>query len=89
MSNIIELEERKCFDFFWKEISHTDEGFGLIRDNNVQRDMSSIASIGFGLSLVVKEDILQKKRERSEQFALLKQCMKMQKKNMDFSTIFF
>ena len=48
MSNIIELEERKCFDFFWKEISHTDEGFGLIRDNNVQRDMSSIASIGFG-----------------------------------------
>ena len=53
MSNIIELEERKCFDFFWKEISHTDEGFGLIRDNNVQRDMSSIASIGFGLAGIV------------------------------------
>ena len=47
---ILEEEERKCFDFFWKEVSESKEGFGLIRDNDVKRDMCSIASVGYGLA---------------------------------------
>ena len=55
MADILEKEQRKCFDFFWNEVSLTEESYGLIRDNTnkKQLDMCSIASIGFGLPAIV------------------------------------
>lgn len=55
MVDIIEKEQRKCFDFFWNEVSLSEESYGLIRDNTnkQQLDMCSIASIGFGLPAIV------------------------------------
>lgn len=52
---VLELEARGCFDFFWKETTIEDAGYGLIRDNTYEwaRDVSSIASVGFGLSAYV------------------------------------
>jgi hypothetical protein len=50
ISRVLEEEERKCFDFFWNEVSESKESYGLIRDNDVKRDMCSIASVGFGLA---------------------------------------
>ena len=50
MSNIIEKEARKCFEFFWKEVSLSEETYGLIRDNNRNLKMCSIASVGYGLA---------------------------------------
>lgn len=50
VSRVLEEEERKCFDFFWNEVSQSKEGYGLIRDNDVDRDMCSVASVGFGLA---------------------------------------
>lgn len=50
---IIELEEKKCFEFFWNEVSLKEESFGLIRDNSMNPDMASIASVGFGLGAIV------------------------------------
>ena len=47
---ILDLEERSSFDFFWKEASLSDRGYGLIRDNTKDRNVASIASVGFGLS---------------------------------------
>ncbi len=47
---ILDLEERLSFDFFWKEVSLSDRGYGLIRDNTKDRNVASIASVGFGLS---------------------------------------
>ena len=47
---ILDLEERSSFDFFWKEVSLSDRGYGLIRDNTKDRNVASIASVGFGLS---------------------------------------
>lgn len=49
-NSIMEAEERGCFDFFWNEVSLTQKGYGLIRDNNINRSMCSIASVGFGLA---------------------------------------
>ncbi len=49
-SNVMEAEERGCFEFFWREVSLTPEGLGLIRDNDVNREMCSIASVGYGLA---------------------------------------
>lgn len=54
---ILDLEARKCFDFFWNE-ANVDEnslGYGLIRDNTAPtfKEMASIASVGFGLSAIV------------------------------------
>jgi hypothetical protein len=53
---LLELESRACFEFFWKEVN-TDKnspGFGLIRDR-VPSDgtMASIAAVGFGLTAIV------------------------------------
>jgi len=48
--DIIELEEKLCFEFFWNEVSKSDEGYGLILDNTRDKDVASIASVGFGLS---------------------------------------
>lgn len=53
MSNIIEQEARKCFDFFWNEVSLSEESYGLIRDNNENKKMCSIASVGYGLPAIV------------------------------------
>lgn len=54
---ILELEMKGSFDFFWKE-ANTDEnspGYGLVRDGNGEKDehRASIASVGFGLSAIV------------------------------------
>ena len=53
MKNIIEKEQKACFDFFWNEVSLSDEVYGLIRDNTKNKNMCSIASIGFGLPAIV------------------------------------
>lgn len=55
--NIVTLEARKSFDFFWQE-ANTDPdspGYGLIRDNTEpgMEAMASIASVGFGLSAII------------------------------------
>ena len=34
ISRVLEEEERKCFDFFWNEVSESKESYGLIRDND-------------------------------------------------------
>lgn len=47
---ILEEEEKRCFDFFWNEVSESEKSYGLIRDNDVERDMCSIASVGYGLA---------------------------------------
>lgn len=51
--DILELESKGCFDFFWKE-TNTDKnspGFGLIRDRAPGNpSMASIASVGYGLT---------------------------------------
>jgi hypothetical protein len=60
MKNIHELvnnELKGCFDFFWNE-ANTDKnspGFGQIRDKNKKGSelVSSIASVGFGLTAIV------------------------------------
>jgi len=49
---ILALEAKACFDFFWNE-ANTDPnspGYGLIRDNSKVQQMASIASVGYGLS---------------------------------------
>lgn len=55
--DILELEEKGCFDFFWNEATSEGEGFGLIKDSTAQSEQaektSSVASVGFGLSAIV------------------------------------
>lgn len=57
MENILEMESRACFDFFWNEANSdkSSPGFGLVRDKsaNGSENMASIASVGFGLSAIV------------------------------------
>lgn len=50
--NIVELEEKACFDFFWNEVSTEEATYGLIRDNTKHRNMASIASVGYGLGAI-------------------------------------
>lgn len=54
---ILELEMKGSFDFFWKEANTNPEspGFGLIRDGNGVngKNQASIASVGFGLSGII------------------------------------
>lgn len=52
--DIVDLEEKKSFDFFWNT-ANSDEnslGYGLIPDNSAPQDSdrASIASVGFGLA---------------------------------------
>lgn len=47
---ILKLEEKACFDFFINEMSQKSETYGLILDNTRNKEVSSIASVGFGLS---------------------------------------
>lgn len=53
---ILSLEAQKSFDFFWNEANSEvgSKGFGLIRDNTSEegKDICSIASVGFGLSVI-------------------------------------
>lgn len=55
--DILELEMKASFDFFWKEaVTDPDSpAYGLIRDGNGPNDANraSIASVGFGLSAIV------------------------------------
>ncbi|WP_461197728.1 glucoamylase family protein [Enterococcus sp. N249-2] len=55
--DIVALEARKSFDFFWKEANTnpSSPGYGLIKDNTEKgmEAMASIASVGFGLSAIV------------------------------------
>lgn len=50
---ILELESKGCFDFFWNECSKSEKGFGLVKNSTLQNDIhknvSSISSTGFGL----------------------------------------
>jgi len=57
MNNILDLEEKGCFDFFWHE-ANTDSsspGYGLVRDKTDKnaKMISSIASVGFGLTAII------------------------------------
>lgn len=54
--DVLEMELRGCFDFFWNE-ANTDKnspGFGIIRDNTKdhQKDFGSIASVGYGIATI-------------------------------------
>lgn len=55
LPEVLELESRKCFDFFWEQ-ANADEnspGYGLIRDRAPGNPhISSIASVGFGLTAI-------------------------------------
>lgn len=56
-NEILELEAKGCFDFFWNEVN-TDPnspGYGLVRDKTSEEDkmMASIASVGFGLTAII------------------------------------
>ncbi|HAQ56527.1 MAG TPA: hypothetical protein DCR44_03900 [Acholeplasmatales bacterium] len=53
--NIIDLELRKSFDFFWEMANRNPESpaYGLISDNSAKPEIASIASVGFGLSAIV------------------------------------
>ncbi len=53
---LLELESRLSFDFFWLETNNVigSPGYGLTRDRAPgHKDISSIASVGFGLSALV------------------------------------
>lgn len=54
---ILDLEAKGCFDFFWNEANSDPEspGYGLIRDGDGENDSdrASIASVGFGLSGII------------------------------------
>lgn len=53
--DILNMEKKNCFDFFWNEVSLKEDSYGLIRDNTSakNKNMASIASIGFGLSAII------------------------------------
>jgi len=53
--NLIELELRKSFDFFWQEANtdKTSKGYGLVIDRTGDKTRSSLASVGFALSAYV------------------------------------
>ena len=54
---ILEFETKGCFDYFWNEVSFSENGYGLIKDSTVSswthKDVSSIASTGFGFCAIV------------------------------------
>ncbi|MCL6442142.1 MAG: hypothetical protein K6T83_01540 [Alicyclobacillus sp.] len=55
MDDLLELESKGCFDFFWQEANSdpTSPGYGLIRDRAPGLpNMASIASVGFGLTAI-------------------------------------
>lgn len=54
---ILELETKGCFDFFWNEISVYEKTYGFIKDStapfDTHKNVSSISSTGFGLCAIV------------------------------------
>ncbi|RLQ96617.1 glucoamylase family protein [Falsibacillus albus] len=54
-TSIVDLEARKCFDFFWNEANANEDsrGYGLILDQSANKKVASIASVGFGLSAII------------------------------------
>lgn len=56
-NNVLELEARACFNFFWSEentnIKMNSNGYGLVIDRTNRKDRSSMASVGFALSAYV------------------------------------
>ncbi len=52
---ILKLERRKCFDFFWDFCNRDEnsEGYGLIVDKTSRPHVASIAGSGFALSAIV------------------------------------
>ncbi len=52
---LLELEMRKCFDFFWETSNHTkgSKGYGLAPDRSNNPSLASIASVGFALTGIV------------------------------------
>lgn len=54
---ILDLEAKGCFDFFWNEVCTEGEGYGLIKDNTSKFEshvnIASVASVGFGLSAII------------------------------------
>ena len=53
--NILEAEAKGCFDFFWNE-ANTDKnsaGYGLILDQSANKEVASIAAVGYGLTAIV------------------------------------
>ena len=53
--NILDAEAKGCFDFFWNE-ANTDkdsDGYGLILDQSANKEVASIAAVGFGLTAIV------------------------------------
>lgn len=56
IDEIIELEMKASFDFFWEQATTTEgsAGYGLIRDRYPGSDgIASMASVGFGLTAIV------------------------------------
>lgn len=55
--DILNLEAKGCFDFFWNEVCTEGEGYGLIKDNTsslkTHTNIASVASVGFGLSGII------------------------------------
>lgn len=52
---LLDLEMRKCFDFFWETSNHEKDspGYGLMLDWSNNPAVSSIASVGFALTGIV------------------------------------
>jgi len=53
--DILNMESRRCFDFFWQEVNldQNSPGYGLIRDRAPSSPLiASIASVGFGLTAI-------------------------------------
>jgi len=52
---LLDLEMRKCFDFFWETSNHEKDspGYGLMLDRSNNPAVSSIASVGFALTGIV------------------------------------
>ena len=55
-TEILQLELRKCFNYFIKESNNNknSKGYGLIRDkSHYDKNIASIASVGFGLASLI------------------------------------
>lgn len=51
-NNILDLEAKASFDFFWNTASLEEASYGLIPDNTINHEMCSIASVGYGLAAI-------------------------------------
>ena len=51
-NKILDAEAKASFDFFWNTASTAEASYGLIPDNNLNHEMCSIASVGYGLAAI-------------------------------------